>query len=99
MGEQAKGYVTVPAVPLPHLVLIEADLPFGLLKAILYDPAPACDSDQLLDARVRRSVAQVVGDLLLLLLLLLGLSSCDAPTHQQPASRPNPLTTVHPGLR
>src|SRR3712207_3164183 len=85
MGEQAKGYVAVPAVPLPYLVFVEADLALGLLEAICYDPAPARDFDQLVDGRVRRSVAQVVGDLLLL--LLLGLFSCDTPAHQQPASR------------
>src|SRR3712207_4729375 len=44
--QEAKRYVPVPAVPLSYLILIEADLPLGLLKAILYDPAPACDSDQ-----------------------------------------------------
>ena len=89
MGEQAEGYVAVPAVPLPYLILIEADLALCRLEAILYDPSPACYPDQLLDGCVRRSVAQVLGD-------ILGLR--DAPTHQQPAPRPNPLA-VGPGLR
>src|SRR3712207_3510616 len=76
--QEAKRYVPVPAVPLSYLILIEADLPLGLLKAILYGPAPACDSDQFVGVCVRRSVAQVVGDLL---------GFCEAPAHQQPASR------------
>src|SRR5688572_13124964 len=85
VGQRAKRYVPVPAVPLPHFVLVQADLSLGLLETILYDPAPARDPDQLMDARPCRSVAQIVGD-------LLGLR--DAPTHQQPASRSNPLA-VH----
>src|SRR5215210_1393679 len=88
MGEQAKRDVTVPAIPLPYLVLVEADLALGRLEAILYGPTPACNPDQLLNVCVRRSVAQIVGD-------LLGLR--DAPAHQQPASRPNPFA-VHSGL-
>jgi hypothetical protein len=45
MSHQAKGDMTMPTIPLPYLILIEADLALGLLKAILYDPAPGCDSD------------------------------------------------------
>src|SRR3712207_7436064 len=35
--QEAKRYVSVPAVPLSYLILIEADLPLGLLEAILYE--------------------------------------------------------------
>jgi hypothetical protein len=43
--QQAKRYVPVPAVPLPYLVVVQADLSLGLLKAIFYGPAPAHDPD------------------------------------------------------
>src|SRR5215207_99811 len=88
MGQQAKGYVAVPAVPLPYLVVVEADLALCRLEAILYDPAPARDPDQLVDSGLCRSVAQIVGNLL---------GFRDAPAHQQPASRPNPFA-VRPRL-
>ena len=60
MREQAKGDVAVPAIPLPYLILIKADLALCRFEAILYGPAPTRDSDQLVDVCVRRCVAQVV---------------------------------------
>ena len=38
MGEQAKRDVTLPAIPLPYLVLVEADLPLAAFEDLL--PAP-----------------------------------------------------------
>ena len=45
-GEHHQGHVTVPAMPGSALVVIEPELVFRGLKAILYRPSMAFDRDQ-----------------------------------------------------
>ena len=45
-GEHRQGDVTVPAMPGSALVVVEPELVFRCLKAILYRPSMAFDRDQ-----------------------------------------------------
>ena len=38
MGQHGQGDVLVPALPFPHFILVQPNLPFGLLKALLDGP-------------------------------------------------------------
>ena len=64
VGQHRQGDVPVPAVPPPHLVLVQSHLPLGLLKTLLYGPAPPGHSHQFRQGRLRRAVADVIGQFL-----------------------------------
>src|SRR3712207_7646633 len=63
MRQQRERYVSVPSIPLSELIVVQADFPFGLLKAIFYGPSAAHNPDQLSGRRLFRPVRQVVGEL------------------------------------
>lgn len=48
-GQHDKRYVTMPAMPGPRFIMIEAELVFGGLKAVFDRPAMSFNGDQLLD--------------------------------------------------
>jgi len=45
-GQQAEGDVTVPAIPFPHLVVVQAHLALGLGEALLHRPAVLAHLDE-----------------------------------------------------
>ena len=61
-GEHRQGDVTVPAMPGSALVVIEPELVFRGLKAILYRPSMAFDRDQRFNRCSRRAPSGEEGE-------------------------------------
>ena len=61
MREQGESDVTVSGLPAPHLIVIESDLPFGMLEARLNRPAQAGDPNHLRHRCIRGTVHPIVG--------------------------------------
>ena len=79
VGQQAEGYVAVPGVPLPHLVVVQADLALGLREALLHRPTILARPHQLLDRRPFRAVGLEEAGLVRVV---------GAPADEQPAAHP-----------
>src|SRR6516162_3878597 len=62
-GEHAERDVTMPAVPGSGFVVVEPELVFGCLEAILDRPAMALDADQGLDRSPCRTPGGEVGEI------------------------------------
>src|SRR5215217_6138044 len=68
VGEQAQGYVAVPGVPPPHLVVVQAHLALGLRKAFFHRPTVVAHPNELFQGRslgtvclVETAVLRVIG--------------------------------------
>ena len=62
-GEHDERDVTMPAVPVSGFVVVEPELVFGCLEAILDRPAMALDADQGLDRSPCRTPGGEVGEI------------------------------------
>src|SRR5215207_4508308 len=62
MGEEREGYVPLPAVPTPHLVVSQPHLPFGRLETRLYPPALSRDTNQIFEGGSARGEDHIVGE-------------------------------------
>ena len=60
VGQHRQGDMLLPALPAPHLVLIQPHLSLGLLKALLYGPPGPGRLRHFLQGSPRRAVAHVV---------------------------------------
>ncbi len=61
MCQQAERDVAVPAIPVPHFILIEADFPFGLGEPFLNRPPHTGDAHQFRYRCVDRPIGPKVG--------------------------------------
>lgn len=80
MRQQCQRDVTVPALPAPHLILIEAAFALGGLKSNLDFPSPAGDVDQRLTGNLG---AGCVDDVIRVFAALV-----EAAPHQQVMAKP-----------
>src|SRR5216683_7197682 len=55
--------MAVPALPMPHFIVIQADLPFGQFNGFFHLPPTASRSHNLFQANLLRRKDEVVGDL------------------------------------
>lgn len=61
MGQQAERDMPMPAVPAPHLILIQPNFPFGPIEAFLDHPARPGDRCHDLERRGLRSEDPIDG--------------------------------------
>src|SRR6266700_7104499 len=55
--------MAVPALPMPHFIVIQPDLPFGQFNGFFHLPPAASRSHNLFQANLLRGEDEVVGDL------------------------------------
>jgi hypothetical protein len=81
VGQEAKGDIAVPGVPLPNLVMVHPGLYFCLFEGELYGPALLANPYQFLNRGILGAVGLVEGEVI---------GIVGATASQQPPAHPLP---------